>query len=122
MLMFIKSAAIAAMISAGAAAPAAAATDVTPPTVPQNAHVSAMYRGQPVISWDPSTDDSGSIAHYWVLVDGHQRARPQTTTYKIDTLVQLDRITPGPHVITIQAVDPSLNRSAPSNSVPIVVS
>jgi hypothetical protein len=68
---------------------------------------------------DASTDDSGSIYHYWVIVDGQQRARPAATTYNVQTLVDLCRITAGPHTITVQAVDRALNRSAPS--VPIQI-
>ncbi|MEU4195508.1 fibronectin type III domain-containing protein [Kribbella sp. NPDC026611] len=100
---------------------AAAATDVTPPSVPQNLHVSGEDRGQAIISWDPSTDDSGTVRHYWVLVDGQQRARPTATTYDIETLVLLCRITSGPHDITVEAVDPSLNRSAQSAPLGITV-
>jgi hypothetical protein len=112
----------ASVLGSGLGAPAAvAADDVTPPSVPQNVHISGFDHGQPIMSWDASTDDSGSVDHYWVRVDGRQRARPRATTYSIYTLFLLDRITKGPHTITIEAVDPSHNRSAPSEGVDIVV-
>lgn len=104
------------------AAPAAAAVDDLAPSVPQNLRNVGSLRGNPVLSWEASTDDSGSIYHYWVLVDGQQRARPAATTYAIQTLVDLGRITKGPHTITVQAVDRALNRSAPSNPIGITVS
>jgi hypothetical protein len=106
-----------------AAAPsAAAATDTTPPSVPQNLRdASLLQSGNPVLVWDASTDVGTGVSHYWVLVDGAQRARPTATTYDIQTLVNLGRITAGPHAITVQAVDLAGNRSAPSAPVNIVV-
>jgi hypothetical protein len=103
---------------------ASAATDTTPPTVPQNVQASASLAAaaaNPVVSWDASTDTGTGVYHYWVLVDGAQRAKPTATFYDIQTLVNLDRITAGPHAITIQAVDFALNRSAPSDPINIVV-
>jgi hypothetical protein len=118
--------ALAVISPAAAASPAASnpisvAADTTPPSVPQNLRDCGVVNNQVVLCWDASTDDSGVINNYWVIVDGHQRARPRATTYQIATLVALDRITPGPHTITVQAVDPSTNRSAPSDPLPIVV-
>lgn len=115
---------IAATFSLAVISPAAAASpaaDTTPPSVPQNLRTCGVAGGQDILCWDASTDDSGVINHYWVIVDGQQRARPRATTYQISTLVLLGRITTGPHTITVQAVDPSLNRSAPSDPLPIVV-
>jgi hypothetical protein len=114
-------AAVAAGVLSGAAPAAATVADTAPPSVPQNLHSTGLQGGNAVLSWDASTDDSGSIYHYWVLVDGAQRARPAAPTYRIDTLVNLGRITPGRHRITVQAVDRSLNRSAPSSPLDIVV-
>ena len=112
---------VAAGLLAGGVPAVATVTDSTPPSVPQHLRSTGLQRGNPVLTWDASTDDSGSIYHYWVLVDGAQRARPAAPTYSIDTLVNLCRITAGPHRITVQAVDRSLNRSAPSNPLDIVV-
>ena len=106
-----------------AAAPEAAAiTDTTAPSVPQNLRATSTLGGNAVLSWDAATDDSGSIYHYWVLVDGQQSARPAGTTYSIQTLVDLCRITKGAHRITVQAVDRALNRSGQSNPVQVLVS
>jgi hypothetical protein len=101
---------------------ASADTDTTPPTVPQNVQSSiALSSANSVIHWDASTDIGTGVYHYWVLVDGQQRAKPSVTFYDIQTLVNLDRITAGPHAITVQAVDYALNRSAPSDPINIVV-
>jgi hypothetical protein len=102
---------------------ASAATDTTPPTVPQNLQTAAapLSSANPVIRWDASTDTETGVFHYWVLVDGAQRAKPAGTSYDIQTLVNLGRITAGPHAITVLAVDFALNRSAPSEPVNIVV-
>jgi hypothetical protein len=101
---------------------ASADTDTTPPTVPQNLQTSAtLSSANPVISWEASTDVGTGVKHYWVLVDGAQRAKPANTFYDIQQLVNLDRITAGPHAITVQAVDFALNRSAPSAPINIVV-
>ncbi|HEV8558037.1 MAG TPA: fibronectin type III domain-containing protein [Actinophytocola sp.] len=101
--------------------PAAAAGDTSAPSVPQNLRSPTTFRGNAVLVWDASTDDSGSVYHYWVIVDGQQRARPAATTYNIQTLVDLCRIEPGLHKITVQAVDRALNRSAPSAPIEINV-
>ena len=101
---------------------AAADTDTTPPTVPQNVQSSvALADTNPVVSWDPSVDTGTGVKHYWVLVDGQQRAKPTATHYDIQELVNLGRITAGPHVITVQAVDFALNRSAPSDPINVLV-
>jgi hypothetical protein len=105
------------------AAPAAGAvTDSAPPSVPQNLRAAPTRAGDATVSWDASVDDSGSIFNYWVIVDGHQRAKPAATTYNLRTLVNLCRITPGTHTVTVQAVDRALNRSAPSNAIQVNVS
>lgn len=98
---------------------AMAAADTTPPTVPQNVHESLRLSANPVISWDASSDTGTGVAFCWVLVDGQQQAKSRTTSYDIQTLVLLDRITAEPHVITVQAVDFASNRSAPSDPINI---
>jgi hypothetical protein len=111
----------AAAASPVAGSPITIEADTTPPSVPQNLRTCGVVGNQDVLCWDASTDDSGVINNYWVIVDGHQRARPRATTYPINDLVLLGRITTGPHTITVQAVDPSSNRSAPSDPLQIVV-
>jgi hypothetical protein len=104
------------------AMPASAEADTTPPSVPQNLRDATLFAaGNPVLNWDPSTDVGTGVSHYWVIVDGQQRARPAGTSYDIQTLVDLGRITAGPHRITVQAVDFAANRSAPSAPIDIVV-
>jgi hypothetical protein len=102
---------------------ASADVDTTPPSVPQNLHDTSLLlqSGNAVLSWDPSTDTGSGVNGYSVLIDGSQRARPRSTTYDIETLVLLNRISPGPHVVTVEAVDFAQNRSAPSAPINIVV-
>jgi hypothetical protein len=112
------------MAVAGAvfAAPAAgAATDSTAPSVPQNLQSAPAFAGDSTIRWDASTDDSSGIFYYWVIVDGQRHAKPAATTYNLRTLVDLCRITPGTHTVTVQAVDRSFNRSAQSNAIAVDV-
>jgi hypothetical protein len=109
-------------VGAMLAAPAASAdTDTTPPSVPQNLQSTPSFAGDSTVRWDASTDNSGTIYHYWVIVDGQQRAKPTATSYDLRTLVLLCRITPGTHTVTVQAVDRALNRSAPSNAIRVDV-
>ena len=106
------------------AAPAAGATtaDSAPPSVPQNLRSAPTRAGDATVSWDASVDDSGSVWFYWVLVDGNQRAKPAGTSYNLQTLVNLCRITPGTHTVTVLAVDRARNRSAQSNAIQVTVS
>jgi len=96
MTIFRRRAAVAiaaAALCVGAPVTAAAADDTTPPTVPQNVQASTALAANPVISWDPSTDIGTGVFHYWVLVDGQNRAKPSVTHYDIQELVNLGRIT-----------------------------
>jgi hypothetical protein len=107
------------------AAPVAGATvtDTAPPSVPQNLRSApTLAPGDATVSWDASVDDSGSVWFYWVLVDGQQRAKPAGTSYNVKTLVNLGRITPGTHTVTVLAVDRAANRSAQSNAIQVTVS
>ena len=111
-----------AVVTAVFAAPAAgAATDSTPPSVPQNLRSTPAFAGDATVRWDAATDDSGTIFYYWVIVDGQRRAKPVATTYDLRTLVNLCRIQPGTHTVTVQAVDRSFNRSALSNAIQVDV-
>ena len=111
------------VIAAGlaTATPAGAATDSTAPSVPQNLRSAPTRAGDATVRWDASTDDSGSIYHYWVLVDGVQKAKPAATFYDLHTLVNLCRIPAGTHTVTVLAVDRALNRSGQSNAVVVDV-
>ena len=125
MTIFRRRAAVtlaAAALCIAAPVTAAAEADTTPPSVPQNVQATAaLAAANPVVSWDASTDSGSGVFHYWVLVDGQTRAKPSATHYDIQVLVNLDRISAGPHQITIVAVDYALNRSAPSAPINIVV-
>jgi len=76
-----------------------------------------------VLGWDASTDNSGSINHYRVMVNGAQAYRPRVTSVKVDDLVKFLHVFPGhTYTITIQAVDSAGNRSGSSNSLQVTVS
>lgn len=104
-------------------APTAWAADTTPPSVPTNLHTIGTFASWPVLGWDASTDDSGVVDHYRVMVNGSQAYRPQTTSVRIDDLVRYDHVFPGhTYTIAIQAVDRAGNRSASSSSIEVTVS
>ena len=105
------------------ATPASAGTtaDTTPPSVPLNLQGAPDRTADSTIRWDASTDNSGAIYHYWVIVDGQQNARPVATSYDLGTLVDLCRISAGTHTVTVQAVDRALNRSGQSNAIVVDV-
>ncbi|WP_132122869.1 fibronectin type III domain-containing protein [Actinocrispum wychmicini] len=100
-----------------------AATDTTPPSAPQNFRQIGSFAGRQVLGWDASTDNSGSINHYSVLVNGSQAYRPRTTSVNVDDLVRYCHALPGrTYTIAVQAVDPSGNHSASSAPLQVMVS
>lgn len=104
-------------------APVAWAADTTPPSVPTNLHEVSTFSGRPVLDWDASTDDSGTISYYRVMVDGAQAYKPQTNSVQVDDLVKYDHVFPGhTYAVAIQAVDPAGNRSVSSASIELTVS
>jgi hypothetical protein len=106
----------------GMATPAVAAVDHTPPSVPQNFREIGVFAGRQVLGWDASTDDSGSVNHYSVQVDGAQAYRPRVTTVRIDDLVQFCHMYPGhTYRVAVQAVDAAGNHSASSASLQVTV-
>jgi hypothetical protein len=106
-----------------AAPSAVAATDTVAPSAPANLRAIGAFAGQPVLAWDASTDNSGVISNYRVMINGAQAYRPRVTTVKVDDLVRYCHVMPGQtYTIAIQAVDPSGNRSASSNSMQVTVS
>jgi hypothetical protein len=126
-----RSVAIAAMTAVTAAttvigaADGWAATDTTPPSVPTNVHQVGpdLPRSQSSIAWDASTDDSGQIAHYWVKnLDLGNRVKPRATSVPVSLVVLAYPHEPPPTImVTVQAVDPSGNRSAPSEPILVKV-
>lgn len=100
-----------------------AATDTTPPSVPRNFREIGAFAGRQVLGWDASTDNSGSINHYSVLVNGSQAYRPRTTSVTIDDLVRYCHVSPGhTYTVAVQAIDPSGNHSASSTPLQVMVS
>jgi fibronectin type 3 domain-containing protein len=92
----------------------AAARDRTPPTTPTNLQSTNLTQTSVTLTWNPSTDKSGSIT-YAVYKDGQPFTVPQgQTTYTIDWL------SPGrTYNFYVTATDPSLNQSGRSNTVTV---
>src|ERR687896_2591637 len=92
----------------------AAARDRTPPTTPTNLQATNLTHTSVTLTWNPSTDNSGTVT-YTVYKDGQPFTVPQgRTTYTIDWL------SPGmTYSFYVRAGDKSLNRSAPSNTVTV---
>jgi chitinase len=100
-----------------------AVADTTPPSTPGNLREVGLFAGRQVLGWDASTDNSGGVNHYRVLVNGAQAYRPRVTTVKVDDLVKFCHVLPGhTYTIAVQAVDSAGNRSGPSNSLQVTVS
>ena len=77
---------------------ALAAKDRTPPTTPTNLHTTAVTQTSVTLTWDPSTDNSGSV-----------RYRIQMSSLSTNTT----------YSFYVYAFDPSGNRSANSNTVTV---
>lgn len=120
--------AIAATASASALAfvlgvPAAGATgtDTTAPATPTglrqvNPDASASVS---TLAWNASTDNSGSIAHYWVRnLDLGNRSRPAATTMRVSGLLNPYCSTvPKTIHVAVQAVDAAGNLSPYSEPI-----
>jgi hypothetical protein len=114
-----------AVVTGTSTAWAATAADTTPPSIPTNVHqVGAdLPRNQSSIAWDASTDDSGTIAHYWVKnLDLGNRVRPRATSVPLSLLLlAYPHEPPSSIMVTVQAVDPSGNVSAPSAPIEVKI-
>jgi hypothetical protein len=105
-------------VAAAAAAkprPPAPAGDRTPPTTPTNLQATNIGQTRVTLTWNPSTDNSGSVT-YSVVKDGQAFTVPQAngTTYTVDWL------SPGrTYSFYVVATDKSLNQSGASNTVTV---
>lgn len=89
--------------------------DTRPPTAPRNLRVTAKTPNTISLTWDPSTDDSGSVI-YVIRLDGG--GYPFVIDWYRDTSITLSGLDAGtPFTITVTARDESRNFSAPSNTV-----
>jgi hypothetical protein len=114
-----------AVISGTSNAWAATAADTIPPSIPTNVHqVGAdLPRNQSSIAWDASTDDSGSIAFYWVKnLHLRNRVKPRTNSVPLSLLLlAYSQEPPKSIMVTVQAVDPAGNVSAPSAPIEVII-
>jgi hypothetical protein len=88
--------------------------DKTPPTTPTNLQAENLTQTSVTLTWNPSTDNSGSVT-YVVYKDGQGFTVPQgQTTYTIDWL------SPGrTYNFYVAAYDKALNQSPPSNTLTV---
>jgi chitodextrinase len=88
--------------------------DRTPPTTPTNLQATNLSQESVTLTWNPSTDNSGSVT-YVVYKDGQGFTVPQgQTTYTIDWL------SPGrTYSFYVRAYDKSYNGSGASNTVTV---
>jgi hypothetical protein len=104
---------------AAVASPASAGSDNTPPSAPTNLRQIGMFGGQVVLGWTAATDNSNTI-RYSLRADGGQIYRPSTTS--VSDLVRFCHLLRGhTYAMSIQAVDPSLNRSAPTAPIQVTI-
>jgi hypothetical protein len=81
-------------------------TDRTPPTAPLLNVAHRMPRGwSPIVRWGASVDEGSGLVGYRVVLDGQTVER---TTHRRAVLAPLS---PGPHRITVEALDRAGNRS-----------
>jgi Fibronectin type III domain len=88
--------------------------DKTPPTTPTNLQAEDLTHTSVTLTWNPSTDNSGSVT-YTVYKDGQPFTVPQgQTSYTIDWL------SPGrTYTFWVSAHDQALNESGSSNTVTV---
>jgi chitodextrinase len=112
-LVLVLALAVAGPVGAGKRPPPKP-SDKTPPTTPTNLQASNVTHESVTLTWNPSTDNSGSVT-YVVYKDGQGFTVPQgQTTYTIDWL------SPGrTYTFNVRAYDKSYNASAPSNTVTV---
>jgi chitodextrinase len=112
----VAGAALALVLALAVAGPVAAGRprDRTPPTTPTNLQATNVSHERVTLTWNPSTDNSGSVT-YVVYKDGQGFTVPQgQTSYTIDWL------SPGrTYNFYVRAYDKSYNASEPSNTVTV---
>ena len=88
--------------------------DKTPPTTPTNLQAEDLTQTSVTLTWNPSTDNSGSVT-YTVYKDGQPFTVPQgQTSYTVDWL------SPGrTYNFWVRARDRALNESGSSNTVTV---
>jgi chitodextrinase len=88
--------------------------DTTPPTAPTNLQSSNLSFKKVTLTWNASTDSSGSVT-YSVVKDGQGFTVPQG-----QLSLTIDWLSPGrTYSFYVVAYDKSLNMSAPSNTVTV---
>jgi hypothetical protein len=88
--------------------------DKSPPTIPTNLQAEGLTQTSVTLTWNPSTDNSGSVI-YTVYKDGQPFTVPQgQTSYTVDWL------SPGlTYSFRVTARDKALNESGSSNTVTV---
>jgi phosphatidylinositol-3-phosphatase len=86
--------------------------DKTPPSVPGNVTAAANGSSSVIVSWSPSTDDSGTIAGYQIFRDG---TLIKTVAASPTSFTDTGLLASTTYGYTVAAVDPSGNTSAQSS-------
>jgi len=100
------------LLSVFGISPALAARDRTPPTKPTNLRVTSLTSYKLSLTWNPSTDNSGSFSYKVVISDGATYTLPQTQTTFNYFVAPI-----GTYSVYVYAVDGSGNKSTKSNTV-----
>jgi hypothetical protein len=110
-------------LAVGVPSAGATGTDLTAPSVPTGLHQVDPDASPSVstLAWNASTDNAGSIAHYWAKnLDLGNRSRPSATSLRVIGLLSPYCSTlPKTIHVAVQAVDAAGNLSA--YSAPILV-
>lgn len=91
---------------------ASGGSDVTPPSAPTRVFAKVMF-GRVVLAWTRSTDNVG-VVKYLIVVDGTVFAESTRT-------VQLLKLDPGSHTVSIRALDAAGNQSMDSSPVQVEI-
>jgi hypothetical protein len=112
-LIVVLALAVAGPVAAGKKPPPPTG-DKTPPSAPTNLQATDLTHTSVTLTWNPSTDNSGSVT-YSVYKDGQAFTVPEgQTTYTIDWL------SPGrTYSFWVKATDKALNQSGASNTVTV---
>jgi hypothetical protein len=92
-------------------ATALTASDVTPPTAPQNLKITGSDRTSVSLAWDSSTDDVG-VTKYLIYVNGAKTYITSGTSFTVNNLTSLQT-----YGFSIVATDAAGNLSPASNQV-----
>src|ERR1051325_8798949 len=114
--VMVTAAILAVLVSFFGTSPALAARDRNPPTKPANLRVTSLTAHNVTLTWNPSTDDSGSFSYRLWVSFGYTYTLPQTqSSFSIGVVPK------STYTFYVYAVDGSGNSSQRSNTVTVTV-